>query len=878
MGEKASRLALLSGAVLLVCACGDNLGAPPEPDPRLETTAPAEVRAGDLIAVSCTLQNENGELDIVAGNVVATPEDAILREGADIIAMQAIDIEVACSLDDPHIIDPTPAVVHVVAGPPAKVVTTAEPNPITAGDTLMVGCQVFDLYDNPIPTAQPAFTLTPSDDGNLIDGMTAVMTRAGTFEAACEIPGAIGQGVDVQVLPALPASIVLGKQPDQSVYAVGSVIEFTHQVLDRFGNPVPLAVVTKVSTAITGTGPILPMGPDSFQYMSEGRYRVVATVEPPTEGDAEVSASLQVVINSNGPRLRCDYPGDATMLNRTPGTLLTFQGSASDANDVESVTVNGTPATMLDDGSFTAPIITRFGINFVDVAAVDGAGGESTKVCSFLASNQWGSATSSLANTIMLKLVQAAWDDGSRGGGIDDFDDILSLVLNSSGPRDAVHAALLAANPLKPLSCDQEVCAFGVCVCVLSSEVTYIDSVFNGPHSSALALVSNGLQPTAQLNDIRLRLRVRGRIAGISYDTTGWVNISYVRVRLVLDSGLSGGRPSLTTRSGSVEVTVGSISTDFSGIDGAIINIIVSLAQGTVRNLVANALRNFVVNNVDALLDDLISNLDISTLGTTFNVPRLTGGDPIPVSFGVGFSSLNTTSSRMLIGISSRFSAPLANTYFTLGVALPPGSVLVDPSSVTRTGVAAHIGIFNQVLHALWRGGMFEATLTGADIDPQLPAEASASVVTRLPPVAQVIGSEVEIHLGGIEVTVDHPDLPGNLQVSLGATLRTTVTLSGNDLRFGGITIGELHISSDALSLGPADQQQLEDMLRPLLQQLADSALNDALPSIPLPTFTIPSSLGPYGLPVGEELGITSPTLTTAPQHFTLRGGFGIRP
>jgi hypothetical protein len=67
-------------------------------------------------------------------------------------------------------------------------------------------------------------------------------------------------------------------------------------------------------------------------------------------------------------------------------------------------------------------------------------------------------------------------------------------------------------------------------------------------------------------------------------------------------------------------------------------------------------------------------------------------------------------------------------------------------------------------------------------------------------------------------------------------------------------------------------------MLRPLLQQLANSALNDALPSIPLPTFTIPSSLGPYGLPVGEELGITSPTLTTAPQHFTLRGGFGIRP
>jgi hypothetical protein len=877
MGEKASRLALLT-ALLVTTACGDNLGAPPEPDPRLQTSAGAEVRAGDVIAVTCTLERPSGEIEIVQGEVVATPETAIEREGLDVIAVEAIDVEVACRLTDPNIIDPTPAVVHVVPGPPAQVVTTATPNPITAGETLSVGCEVFDFYGNPIDTAVPSFSLSPTDEGNVVDGLSAVMTRAGQFTAACEIPGAIGEGVVVEVLPALPASIVLGQVPEQSIYAVGSIVEITHQVSDRYGNLVPQAVVEKESTIISGTGPILPMGPSSFQYMGEGRYRVIATVQPPTDGDAEVRATLQINVNSNGPALLCESPADASMRNVTPGTVLTFQGSASDANDVESVTVNGSPATLAGDGSFTAPITTRFGINFVDVAATDGFGEESTKVCAFLASNQWGSSSFPVVDTIMLKLVQAAWDDGTRSGGINDFTDILSLVLNSSGPRNAVHAALLASNPLKPSSCDEEICPFGVCVCLLSSEVIYLDSVFVGPHSTSMSLVSGGIQPNAQLNGIRLRLRVRGRVAGIPYDTTGWVNISNVRVSLILDAALSGGRPALSTRSGSVVVTVGSISADFSGIDGAILNIIISLAQGTVRTIVANTLRNFVVNNFDALLDELMGNLDISTLGTTFNVPRITGGAPIPVSFGVGFSALNASSSRMLIGISTRFTAPPANNYFSLGVPLPPGSVSVDPTSVTRTGVAAHVGVFNQVLHALWRGGMFEATLTGADIDPDLPAEASASLVTRLPPVAQIIGSQVEIHLGGIEVSVDHPDLPNNLQVSLGATVRTTVTLSGNDLSFGGITVQELHLSTDAISLGPADQQQLEDMLQPILQQLADTALNDALPSIPLPTFTIPSSLGPYGLPVGEELGITSPTLTTAPQHFTLRGGFGIRP
>ena len=876
MGEKTSRLALLSA--LLLAACGDNLGAPPEPDPRLDTSAPAEVRAGDLIAVTCTLERDNGDIEIVQGEVVATPETAIQREGLEIIAVEAIDIEVACSLADPNIIDPTPAVVHVVPGPPANVVTTASPNPITAGETLTVGCEVFDFYGNSIPAAQPAFTLAPTDEGNVIDGLTAVMTRAGQFTAACEIPGAIGDGVVVDVLPALPASMVLGQVPEQSIYAVGSLVQITHQVSDRFGNTVPDAVVVKESSIISGSGPILPMGEDSFQYMGEGRYRVVATVQPPTDGDVEIRGTLQINVNSRGPALVCESPADASMRNVAPGTVLTFQGSAVDANDVESVLVNGEPATVGGDGSFSAPVTTRFGINFVDVVATDGFGEESTKVCSFLAANQWGVMGSAVANSIMLKLVQAAWDDGNRSGGINDFDDILSLVLNSSGPRNAVHAALLAANPLKPASCDQRICAFGVCWCVLSSEVIYQDAVFGGPHTSALALVGGGIQATAQLNDIRLRLRVRGEAAEINYDTMGWVTISNVRVSLILDADLSGGQPSLSVRPGSVVVTVGSVSADFDGIDGAIINIIISLAQGTVRNIVANTLRNFVTANFDAVLDSLMSNLDISTLGTTFNVPRIAGGPPIPVSFGVGFSSINTTSSRMLIGISSRFTAPLANNYFTFGVPLPPGSVLNDPINVTRTGVAAHVGIFNQVLHALWRGGMFEANFTGSDIDPELPAEATASIVTRLPPVAQVIGSQVEIHLGGIEAVVEHPDLPDNLQVSLGATVRTSVSLNGNDLAFGGLSIEELYISSDALALSSADQQQLEDMLRPLLQQLANSALNDALPSIPLPTFTIPSSLGPYGLPVGEELGITSPTLTTAPQHFTLRGGFGIRP
>jgi len=70
----------------------------------------------------------------------------------------------------------------------------------------------------------------------------------------------------------------------------------------------------------------------------------------------------------------------------------------------------------------------------------------------------------------------------------------------------------------------------------------------------------------------------------------------------------------------------------------------------------------------------------------------------------------------------------------------------------------------------------------------------------------------------------------------------------------------------------------LQTLLQGLAQQLVNQSLNNSLPALPIPGFTIPASLSVYGLPAGKQLGINSPTLSVAPQHFTLRGNFGIRP
>jgi hypothetical protein len=524
---------------------------------------------------------------------------------------------------------------------------------------------------------------------------------------------------------------------------------------------------------------------------------------------------------------------------------------------------------------------TRWGLNFVDVTARDSFDEPTTRVCTFLVSDRYFTPTNPIPDEVSLKLTQPAIDDADRNGPVDALADILHIVLNSSGLRTTVHNALLAANPLKPWACDSQTCTWLGCICWYRTSVDYVDSQFPGTKTVSLTLVDGGLRVVARINDIRVYLRVRYEGAGIISGTTmGWVNVSYMEVQTTLDLALANGRPRITVRPGTTSTSVGSISTQFDGVDGWIINnIVVPLAQGSLRDALRNIIQNFVTNNFNATLDSLVANLDISTLGTTFNVPRLDGSGNVPMGFGVSFSSLNTSGARALFGIGTRFTTTPANAFATLGVPLPPGTNLTDPApNGANTIVGAHVGLFDHALHALWRANFFNATLTTATI-PSLPANTSISLVTRLPPVATILNNgTVQLQLGAIDLTINSPDLPPDLTVRFGADAHASVSLVGNDLTFGSIVVDEVHVSTDVVNLDAQQQQDLESALLVLAQDLVGKSLNNALPAIPIPAFTIPSSLTQYGLPAGKQLGINNPSLSIAPQHFTLRGSFGIRP
>lgn len=879
-----SRVAAFA-VLALVVACGDNLEPPDDVDTTvvisLDTTAPVQVQAGDTIGVKCTLL-ENDITTEVDAQITVVAEGNVIRMGKDVIAKTVGTVEVRCLMPERGLLDPTPAIVEIVHGPAANVVTTISPNPVVAGNEVAATCAVYDAYGNLIEDGEtPVLEVSPSDSGNTVADLTAFMTRAGHYIGRCVLAGTSSNNAGFDVVPNLPASIVLARWPDLPIYAVGNTVDVTHIVSDRYGNEILEATVTKTAVPTVGNGPATQLGQGTWRLDAEGRYLVTATVTGATDMNLPVSASVELIVNSRGPAISCT--NDAGMINMTPGNAYVVSGNANDAAGVASLTVNGAAVSVASDGSWATQITTRFGMNFVDITATDGFGEPTTKVCTFLIANRYGSVATNatIGDTVSLKMTQEAVDDNNRNDGLDSLDDILYAVINSAGLSNSLHNSLLAANPIKPEACDSRTCVFGVCWCNYSSGVWYLDRSLPGTNTVSLNLVNGGMAAFVNIPNPAVRLRVKGAIGPIPYDSTGWVRFSYVQVGLTLDLGLSNGRPRITVRPGSVYANVGTVTTDFNGIDGWIIdNIVVPLAQGYIRDTVRDLIRNYITNNFNAVLDGVISGLDIASLGTTFNVPRIDGSGNVPMSFGVAFSTVNATSSRLMFGLGTRFSTTAANGYATLGVALPPQPVtnLLDPTvtSPQTTAVAAHVGVINGALHALWRANYFTASLSGATI-PGLPSGVSFAITTKLPPVAMISSSAlVQMHIGAMDLAVVHPNLPPNLGVTVGADAHASVSLSGNDLIFGGIVIDDLHVSTDSINLSAQQQQDLEAVLTTLLQQLINESFNDVLPALPIPSFPLPSSLAQFGLPTGGRLGLKTPTLTVAPQHFTLRGSFGV--
>lgn len=836
------------------------------------------VSAGTRVTVTCQLLDADGNpAQAPAGarpRLVYAPQQSFLEpEELTLTPTTAGQASIACQLPSLSLIDDTPALLTIEPGAPFTVVTNLDRYQMTAGDTAAATCEVFDAFGNRVEGAATYLTADSSGSDVQINNLDVRITRSGIHHIACTVDGAAEEfGQYLEVNPGLPAHLAASKVPDQAFYDTGQVVEIATIVTDEFGNVIEDA---RVSFHLLNprAGENHSFGHGKFRFEKDGIYNVAVAVDPPTLNDAPLTANIEIKVNGQGPSIECVSPANAVMLDAAPGSTVTFRGRVSDAHGIGEVKVNGTSVLVGADGTFQSSITTRFGINFVNITATDavegGYGKENSTTCAFLAANKWGNETTFMSDAVSLWLGQSAVDDRNASGPINSLNDVLYKVLNSQGLKNQLHSALSAANPL------WEQC-INLGFTRPCARVTYQSMSMSTSNTTALTLISNGLRLQATIKNIKLNLG--GTVSGS-------LSVRQLDAQLDVDLALRNGRPTITLRPASVQTNSQGVVIQINGLPDWVGSGVSSLIQGTLQNLVESQVESFLKNQLQDTLDSLVAGLDISSLGSSFNVPRLDGSGTVDLSFGVNFSSLGVTAARALFGLGLKFTAtPSRRATPSLGFAMPVGDNLLttDPGKPIAAGV--HIGTLNHVLHSLWRGGLFDATLSSGAIGTTFPEGTVISMNTALPPVVELNGPEkLRLMLGGVRMSILYPGLfdePIEMWVGAVANSGVSIHQSGSDssLHFSSIQIGELHFSPIDISLDEYSRSVLESFLRGVLQNVIDTSLNNALPALPIPSFTIPPDLSTYGLPGGSALGIVNPQLGGGGRHFQIKGNFGVLP
>jgi hypothetical protein len=831
--------------------------------------------AGERINARCILLDEFGEPALDADGEPLTDstelvityrhEDSFAADDdGEVVAARVGSATVRCSAPSLDLVDDEPAEIEIVPGPAVRVFTELERGTATAGDAVGVTCLAFDRFDNAVDAFDYSLALSPAGAGTEVGTDSVTATVTGDYEVTCVVQGA-GEVEEafLSVVPGLPASLAAALVPEQTVYTVGEQVTLVVDAHDQFGNR-----VDDVELAYASSPPVASPSEARFRLENDGSFTLTAAVESPTQDDVELEASVGLVVDSAGPAIQCrriDAPSltsDAYMLQSAPRTAV-FPVAVADTFDVESVRINGVAATLGSSGNYEAGVPIGFGMNFVDVVAVDQFGRENSTTCSVLAGEFFTPESSHMTGTIALRLDPAAIGD-SQPTGLNSLNDILFTMLSSPALRALVNQGLVDANPISDGSC-------GVFAC--TPRVNYNSgSISWGQPTTSLSLVSGGLAASVTLPNVVLRVNACGTtccIGGSNITVRATQMSAAVSFGLALQGGVL--RASV---SGQPTVQVGEVTLNGSGFCGFLIDLLEGFFADTVREIVRDALAGFIDSDIGPLIDELVSSLDITTLGQTFAVPRLGGSGSIQLGFGLQFSSLNITSSRALLGIGTRFTpGSSAHNRPSFGIARRTSTPLLDPpgtSSTRPVGISLYEGVLNQVLHGLWRGGFFQATL-------QLGG-GTATIDARLPPVVAIASNNrATLMLGGIQGTVRIPGLIETpISIAFGGRASASVSLVSEALVFGNLTLDDLFLSASR----PLTQNQrnaLSGLLTEVLQVVLVDAVNGGLPAFPIPTFELPDSAGDFGLPPGAELGIRNPQLTTSGVHEVLTGGFGVR-
>ena len=824
--------------------------------------------AGIENRITCQVLDQVGEpISAINARPEIHPEHGFERTDVGAIGELARDYEIVCAANRLGLRDPTPAVWTVTPSNAIRTVTRLSDVAIRAGDLITVECEGYDRFGNRTDDEEFDVEFTPPPRNIERRGMDFRIDGSGTFAVHCGLPQVEdAPPVALHVDAGLPATLNLALFPDRPLYRVGSVVELVAQVSDQFGNEVSGADIEFFSD------PELPtFGDGRFQCFQEGEYTLGVRVLGETWEDRELESTLRILVDYGGPGVDCVQPEMGQIIAMPNGGAHRISGTVADIAGVASISVDGTPVDLDPEGRWGADVPVRWGLNVHNIIASDGENEVST-FCAYYAADRFADGELPHMDALQLRLAQSALDDGDPNAPIRSLGDIIRRVINSQGLVDTVHRSLLAQNPVKPSECHVRV--LGACLFRLGIDYTNYES--RGPNGFDLNLVEEGMRTRIAMREQNVFARLNGTLGNRVR-----MRAEHITVDMTFNVGLRGnGDPDIDLRTLN-EVSVGDLDADFSGILGFLLNLVFELFEGLVRNVVTDAIRGFLRDNIDRVLTDIFSNVGLGELSQGFNVPSLVGGPDIPLVINASLARLDFQPDRAIIGVNAQVDGPLLIPAGGVAMPLLPGEEGFEVPGGRDVGAAIKLGVLNQVMYRLWRAGYFNAENGGLvqNLADDLPDGTEVFLNFSQPPwVTGVDGdSRIRVMVGPLSAGVIHPEFFAEpIRVRLATVIEAGVEVRGErDLAFENVEIDEFYLSLAGAQVPDRARQVIENTLQRVLQRMVDRALNDGLPSLPLPEFEIPADQAEFGLPAGQTLGIRQPRLTGNRAGWTFDGNFG---
>jgi hypothetical protein len=567
--------------------------------------------------------------------------------------------------------------------------------------------------------------------------------------------------------PAPLAQVQVSVQPARAVFAPGLRLLPAASVLDAAGAVVEDASITwQVEPPEAATE-----GEDGrWTLEREGSLRFAGCAQRP--GEAAVCGGITLVVDAAAPRVVLLSPEPGAELLAAEHPVIAVTGRVIDTHGTLRAFVNGAPVALEEDGSFTAEVTPRFGINHITVTASDGLQRAEGRAVAdvlwapdYLPPAEAEVAAFTFPDGVSARLGQRFFDDGQplaspSGEGVvtEDLAELLTLVL--------ARLELLGQVP-DPIA-DQP---------SLRLRLTALDP---GAPRVELGLTDAGLEVFVQLPQLTARTAGQLQIEGeaVPLDGAVYARISgFARVRFA-KAGI--GAP------WEAEVDeVALVLDDAIGVfddprASALFDLAESALRTTLEDTLTEAVGSSFLDALPALLRDTLESLEGALDGQVLPIDAGLGA-PVTVTLDAELGAVTPDYRAQLVAdltTTVRTDAPRRLAAPTRGA--PLREALDAPAPFLRDGrlqLAVRLGLLNGLLHALWSSGLLEVELTEL-LPPQLASLVrSGSLSAALPPViAPAEPGEpfaLRLTLGQLQLTAE---VNGQTDV-YGALLSTGISL-----------------------------------------------------------------------------------------------------